>query len=87
MASLVLLLSELLKHHDAEFGNISSSSKPSSFSGGAATVAGGGGSSSGSCATAKRVTGKSLRNGVGGYRREEDFVVDEAELRVCVEFV
>ncbi|KAK1422668.1 hypothetical protein QVD17_17954 [Tagetes erecta] len=83
MASLVLLLSELLKHHDAEFGFTSSSllkTRSSCFSGGA-TAEGGGGVS---CATEKRVSGKSLRY---GYRREEDVVEDEAELRVCVEFV
>lgn len=73
MASLVLLLSELLKHHDAELGTYtssssSSSSSYSSFSGGL------------SCATAKRVTGKSLR---------PEVVVEneEAELRVSVQFV
>ncbi|KAI3823936.1 hypothetical protein L1987_05382 [Smallanthus sonchifolius] len=86
MASLVLLLSELLKHHDAEFGFISSSSSSTSscFSGGPTAAAAGGGVS---CATAKRVSGKTLRSGVGGYRREEDLVENEAELRVCVEFV
>ncbi|KAL8248204.1 hypothetical protein R6Q59_005072 [Mikania micrantha] len=90
MASLILLLSELLKHHDAEFGYASSSSSSSSsesasscFSGGPTAAAGDGLS----CAMAKRVAGKSLRSGFGGYRREEDLVEDEAELRVCVEFV
>ncbi|KAI3716933.1 hypothetical protein L1987_68172 [Smallanthus sonchifolius] len=82
MASLVLLLSELLKHHDAEFGFTSSSSStsPSCSSGGPAAAAGGGVS----CATAKKVSGKTLRS---GYRREEDLVENEAELRVCVDFV
>ncbi|KAJ0845166.1 hypothetical protein HanRHA438_Chr15g0710551 [Helianthus annuus] len=83
MATLVLLLSELLKHHDAELGYTSSTSTSSGFSGGPTAAAGGGLS----CATAKRVTGKSLRSGFGGYRREEDLVENEAELRVCVEFV
>ncbi|KAL7599729.1 hypothetical protein Lser_V15G24853 [Lactuca serriola] len=78
MASLVLILSELLKHHDdAEFGYTSSSSRPC-FSGGPVAATGGGG---GSCAAAKRVTGKYRRIG------EYDVIAKEPEFRVCVEFV
>lgn len=82
MASLVLLLSELLKHHDAEFPN-TSSSRSSRFSSDAMMSANRGGS----CATAKRITKKSTNTVFGVYRREEDLVEDDAELRVCVEFV
>ncbi|KAI3710257.1 hypothetical protein L2E82_40034 [Cichorium intybus] len=77
MASLVLLFSELLKHHDdAEFGYTSSLSRPSRFSGGPAAAVGDGGS----CAASQRVARKSLRSGFGGSRKE-DFVEDEPELR------
>ncbi|KAL4563213.1 hypothetical protein LXL04_027249 [Taraxacum kok-saghyz] len=76
MASLVLLLSELLKHHDSEFG-YTSSSRPC-FSGGAAMVAS---DSGGSCAAAKTVAGKSWATGFGGYHREEELVESEAEFR------
>ncbi|KAL7590828.1 hypothetical protein Lser_V15G32265 [Lactuca serriola] len=85
MASLVLLLSELLiKHHDAETCYTSSSSSSCSsrpcLSSVAATAA--------ADVAAKRVIGKSWRNGFGGYRREEDLVEeDEAESMVSVEFV
>ncbi|PWA80641.1 hypothetical protein CTI12_AA194270 [Artemisia annua] len=83
MASLVLLLSELLKHHDAEFPNTLSSSQSSRFSSDTTMAANRGES----CATAKRVTKKSSKTVFGVYRREEDLVKDDAELRVCVEFV
>ncbi|GJU60540.1 hypothetical protein Tco_1238306 [Tanacetum coccineum] len=83
MASLILLLSELLKQHDAEFPNTSSTSISSHFLSDATMAANHGGS----CATAKRVTKKSTNTVFGVYRREEDLVEDDAQLRVCVKFV
>nr|GEX45821.1 hypothetical protein [Tanacetum cinerariifolium] len=77
MASLVLLLSEFLKHHDAEFPNTSSTSISSRLSSDATMAANRGGS----CATAKRVTKKSTNTVFGVYPREEDLVEDDAQLR------